>query len=108
VKERAKVAVLLIIQKFAETGIFGKEECKDFMGTYLETITDDMLFRIKKYLLPALISMGRHLDYNQAISSVYTTFTQFTKDSVWAVRKTAIEKLPEMVRLLKKDEVGKF
>jgi hypothetical protein len=31
IREKAKIAVLVIIQKFADDGIFGKEECTVFL-----------------------------------------------------------------------------
>jgi hypothetical protein len=62
VKEKAKIAVLIIVQKFAEEDIFEKEQCMDFLKNHLSNIQDGMLFKIKKFLLPALISVSKHLD----------------------------------------------
>lgn len=55
IREKAKIAVLLIAQKFSEAAIFEKEECEFFIQHFLEELKDGMLFKIKKYLLPALI-----------------------------------------------------
>jgi len=35
IREKAKIAVLIIIQKFADDGIFGKEECTYFLDNYV-------------------------------------------------------------------------
>ena len=62
VKEKANIAVLIIVQKFAEEDIFEKEQSMDFLKNHLSNIQDGMLFKIKKSLLPALISVSKHLD----------------------------------------------
>ena len=33
-----------------------------------------MLFKIKKFLLPALIAISKHLDYEVFMENVYNTF----------------------------------
>ena len=38
IKERAKIAVLIIVQRFAEEDIFQKEQCQDFLDKHLEQI----------------------------------------------------------------------
>ena len=38
IKERAKIAVLIIVQRFAEEDIFQKEQCQDFLSKHLEQI----------------------------------------------------------------------
>jgi hypothetical protein len=38
VKEKAKIAVLIIVKKFAEENIFEKDQCKSFLELHLEEI----------------------------------------------------------------------
>lgn len=71
VKEKAKIAVLIIVQKFAEQDIFEKKQCEAFLERHLSDIRDGMLFKIKKFLLPALIAISKHLDYNVFMQKVY-------------------------------------
>jgi hypothetical protein len=94
--------------KFSEDGLFEREQCLEFLHSHLPRIRKDLLFRIKKYLLPALVGMAKHLEYPTIISSMYSSFVQFTKDEVWGVRKTCIESLPKIVPLLKISETEKF
>ena len=68
IREKSKIAVLMIIQKFADDGIFGKEECQVFLDQYIAEIKEDMGYKIKRFMLPALISISKHLDYNMFLS----------------------------------------
>ena len=38
VKEKAKIAVLIIVQKFAEEDIFQKDQCEQFLDCFLNDI----------------------------------------------------------------------
>jgi hypothetical protein len=38
VKEKAKIAILIIVQKFTDADIFKKEQCEYFLNNYLEDI----------------------------------------------------------------------
>ena len=64
-----------------------------------------MLFKIKKFLLPALIAISPHLEYDIFVEKVYnSTFKIFNKDEIWGVRKVCIEHLPNLVKHLKGDD----
>jgi hypothetical protein len=108
IKERAKIAVLIIVQRFAEEDIFQKEQCQDFLSRHLEQIQTDALFKIKKFLLPALIAISKHLDYDTFIEQVYGTFKEFNSDEIWGTRKVCIEKLANLIKHIKSDEIEKF
>ena len=108
VKEKAKIAVLIIVQKFAEEDIFQKDQCEQFLESFLPEIQDGMLFKIKKFLLPALIAISKHLEYNVFIDKVYNTFKTFNNDEIWGVRKVCIENLANLLKYLKNDEIDKF
>lgn len=108
IKEKAKIAVLVIIQKFADDGIFGKEECTLFLDHYVQGIKHDMGFKIKRFLLPALISISKHLDYAVFQEQVYSVFHVFTSDEVWGVRKAAIEYNSQLIEHLRPTELEKL
>lgn len=63
-----------------------------------------MLFKIKKFLLPALLSIANHIDYNIFISTIYPIFIKFSTDDIWGVRKVCVEKLKDLIILLKYTE----
>jgi len=44
VKERAKIAVLIIVTKFAEGDVFEKDQCNLFLEKHLAEIQIEMLF----------------------------------------------------------------
>jgi hypothetical protein len=67
-----------------------------------------MLYKIKKFLFPALISISRHLDYEVFNTKVYGTFLKFKDDEIWGVRKVCIEKLSSLIKCLKVEEFDKM
>lgn len=108
VKEKAKIAVLIIVKKFSEQDIFEKTQCEGFIEKHLQDIREGMLFKIKKFLLPALIAISKHLDYKVFIEKVYNTFKDFNNDDIWGVRKVCVENLANLIKYLKNDEFEKL
>ena len=74
IQEKAIIAVLIIVEKFANESIFEKTECESFLTQYVPQIKEGMLFKIKKFLLPALIACSKHIPYETFIESVYNEF----------------------------------
>lgn len=64
VKEKAKIAILIIVQKFADADIFQKDHCQIFLDNHLNDIQEGMIFKIKKFLMPALIAVSKHLSHD--------------------------------------------
>lgn len=52
-----------------------------------------MLFKIKKFLLPTLLAVAKHISYEKFVDKVYNTFIKFSQDEIWGVRRVCIEKL---------------
>ena len=46
--ENAKIAVLMLIEKFAESDFFERKECMNFLETSFDHFLDGALFKIKK------------------------------------------------------------
>ena len=67
-----------------------------------------MLFKIKKFLLPALISVSKHLDQFSFNNKVYLTFKTFSKDDIWGVRKVCIEHMANLIKYLSYKETLKL
>ena len=57
--ENAKIAVLLLVEKFAETGYFSKKECMVFLDTNFAAFMKNALFKIKKRMLPCLLAITK-------------------------------------------------
>jgi len=108
IREKAKIAVLIIVQKFSDADIFEKDECVLFLKNYLAEIKDGMLFKIKKFLLPALIAVSKHLEYEYFISMVYSEFKTFINDEIWGVRKVCIENMTNLMKYLKYHETERL
>ena len=64
-----------------------------------------MLFKIKKFLLPALISISKHLDYSTFMEKVYSCFKTFNADDIWGVRKVCVENLADLIKYLEYDDL---
>jgi hypothetical protein len=68
-----------------------------------------MLFKIKKFMLPAMISISKHLPYDLFIEEIFNnTFAVFNKDDIWGVRKVCIENLANLVKYLKADDLQRI
>ena len=61
--ENAKIAVLMLIEKFAESDFFERKECMHFLEASFDKFLDGALFKIKKQMLPCLLAMSKHVDY---------------------------------------------
>ena len=106
--ESAKIAVLMIVERFSEANIFSQEQCSRFITEHLSVIQKGMLFKIKKFLLPTLLAVSHQLPYEMFEKHVYSTFVKFTQDEIWGVRKVCLEKLQDFVKLIKADETSKL
>jgi len=71
VKEKAKIAILVIVQKFADADVFEKEHCQIFLESHLDDIQEGMIFKIKKFAMPALIAVSKHLSHEVFIEKVF-------------------------------------
>jgi hypothetical protein len=67
-----------------------------------------MLFKVKKFLLPTLISISKHIKYDYFIKKVFTIFEKFTTDDIWGVRKVCMEHLKSIIETLKPDETKRL
>lgn len=108
-KEKAKIAILIIVQKFADADVFEKEQCQNFLDHHLDDIQEGMLFKIKKFVMPALIAVSKHLTPEAFIEKVYKgTFQLFNNDEIWGVRKVCIENLASLMKYLPYDDVQRI
>jgi len=108
IREKAKIAVMIIIEKFSQSDIFQKEECQLILESYVEDLKSGMLFKIKKFLLPALIAMSKHLDQQTFVDKVYSEFIDFKNDDVWGVRKVCIENTSELIKYIDHTDIEKL
>lgn len=102
--DNAKTAVLMLIEKFADTGYFGKKECMVFLNSNFASFMENALFKIKKRMLPCLLALSKQIDYSDFKDKVLTTYMEFSKDSIWGVRRVAIELLPEFLAKIEHTE----
>lgn len=96
--EGAKIAAMMIVERFAENDIFGENECRKFVEIHLDEIQRGMLFKIKKFLLPTLLACAKHLAQSIFESTIYYTFMKFALDDIWGVRKVCLERLHDLVK----------
>ena len=68
-----------------------------------------MLFKIKKFLMPALIAVSKHLTQEVFLEKAYKgTFQQFNNDEIWGVRKVCIENLASLMKYLPYDDIPRI
>lgn len=108
VSEGARIACLLIIQRFAEEQIFKKEESILFINNFMGKFKKGMLFKMKKFLLPTLIAISPFLDYDMFVKEVFSLFWEFTEDEIWGVRKVCVELTLPMIKLIKDSDLERL
>ena len=86
--------MLLLIEKFAKEDYFGKKECMVFLQSSFDSFMDGALFKIKKQMIPSLLAIAKHIDYADFQEKVLATYMEFAADTIWGVRRVAIELLP--------------
>lgn len=94
----------MLIEKFADTGYFGKKECMVFLTTSFTSFMENALFKIKKRMLPCLLAIAKQIDYSDFKDKILSTYMEFSKDPIWGVRRVAIELLPEMLAKIEHTE----
>ena len=105
----ARIAVLILIDKYTEAEIFKKEQLEDLIMIHFPTIKQRMSFKVKKFFLPTLITITPHLEKNTFEKEVFQVFCQFAEDDVWSVRKVCFEKISQIVKYASNQEkVGKI
>ena len=72
--ENAKIAVLMLIEKFAEADFFEKKECMSFLENSMDTFLDGALFKIKKQILPCILALAKHVDYTTFQHKIFSTY----------------------------------
>ena len=60
--ENAKIAVIMLMAKFAEGGYFTNKECQHFMETSYDKFLQGALFKVKKQMIPCMLALLEHLD----------------------------------------------
>lgn len=106
--DNAKIAVLMLIEKFATADYFTKKECMIFLNTSFAAFMDGALFKIKKQMLPCLLAITKHIDYSEFLSKVLATYMTFASDSIWGVRRVCIELLPDFLDKIQETETDKL
>ena len=67
-----------------------------------------ILFKVKKQLLPALLAVGHHIDYDLFLKHPFDTFKVFSTDCVYGVRKMCLDVLPPLIEKLDTNETERL
>lgn len=106
--ENAKIAVLMLMEKFAENNYFEAKECAHFLQTCYEPFMKNAMFKVKKQLLPCLLAISKHMPYEVYSKTIMTNYFNFSKDGIWGVRRVSIELLPQFLEKLKETETERL
>jgi hypothetical protein len=87
----------MIMDQFASSDLFTEPHCSKFM-TFLPMLAEGALFKLKKHMIPCLLSIARHLP--QETKLILSTVVKFHTDPIWGVRKVLIEQLPRIAELM--------
>ena len=59
-------------------------------------------------MVPSLLAIAKHIDYEEFQSKVLATYMQFAADPIWGVRRVTIELLPQILALIKETETDEL
>lgn len=55
-------------------------------------------------MLPCLLALAKHIDYEVFQNKVLATYMNFASDSIWGVRRVCIELLPDFLEKINDTE----
>ena len=67
-----------------------------------------VLFKVKKQLLPCLLSLANNIDYELFLKHTFDTFKVFSTDCIWGVRKLCLEVCPAVIEKLNSSETERL
>lgn len=99
--ENAKIAVLMIMEQFAAIDLFGPKQCMLFVSSFYGELLQGALFKVKKFLIPCMLALAKHLPYEVFREKFVAQFLKFNADPIWGVRRVCIENMPKLIEKLK-------
>ena len=108
--ENAKTAVLLLLEQFTKEEFFGKQVVEEFITEWLQPLfSKDTSFKTRKYLLPCLLAISKHLTKDQVLKEVFSIFKKCCQPSeIWGLRKLCLQLAPELIAVVNDTEAFKF
>lgn len=69
----------------------------------------DTSFKTRKYLLPCLLAISKHLNRNVVLKEVFSIFKKCCMPGeLWSLRKICLQLAPELIAVLDDTEALKF
>ncbi len=99
--ESAKIAVLMIMEQFAAIDLFGGKQCLLFVSSFYGQLLDGALFKVKKFMIPCMLALVKHIPYELFKEKFVTQFIKFNVDTIWGVRRVCIENMSLFIEKLK-------
>jgi hypothetical protein len=102
--DNSKVAIMMVMDQFAQAGFFKEKECTQFVTQILPQLADGALFKVKKYMIPCIFSIAPSLSYDSFKAICVGLFLKSTTDLIWGVRRVCLENMSKLIDLLKPTE----
>lgn len=96
------------MEQFANINYFGEKECINFINSYYSLLLDEALFKVKKYLMPYMLAMAKHVPYDLFRTKFVSQYIKFNTDPIWGVRRVCIELMSRFLEHLKPNETSMF
>jgi hypothetical protein len=108
VLENSKIAVLVVMEVFANADLFTEKQCLQFINNFYGQLIEGALFKVKKFVVPCMLALSKHISYDLFKTKFVAQLLKFTTDPIWGVRRVCIENMPKFIEKLKASETATF
>lgn len=94
----------MIMEQFAAIDLFGGKQCMLFVSSFYGQLLDGALFKVKKFMIPCMLALVKHIPYELFTEKFVTQFIKFNVDTIWGVRRVCIENMSLFIEKVKPQE----
>lgn len=90
--EERRILGLEMVDRLSE--YLGKEVCQNYLMYEIVSLQDDPVYRVRKETVSRMINISKAVGPEIFLRILFPVFKKLTTDSVWGVRRSAVEMLP--------------
>ena len=95
--EEKRILGLELIDRTAEH--IGRDICQNYLMYEIVSLQDDPVYRVRKETILRMINISKVLGHEIFLGVLFPVYKKLCIDSIWGVRRAAIEMLPAISEL---------
>ncbi len=92
--EEKRILGLELVDRLAE--LLGREHCQNFLMYEIISLQDDQIYRVRKETVIRMINISKVLGKEIFLKFLFPVYKKLAADSIWGVRRSAVEILPQI------------